>query len=291
MDWRGRLFAPTQIRKLDSTYFIVDCWHNRILYNNRLDETLTRWSLFADDLAGPHSIASDSEFFVVEDTGRNSVRAYRRRVDGTFHLVQILGGVGDRPHRVEYDATSSAFYVIASCSQEITKLVKKGNLLHLEYKKRLPFLSSSYTRSFTILDGFMLFISGPGAMFKASYLDDSYAVLDTIVLPKRLHSMNDLFKTSSYYYLTATPRSMFRSRSIEGFCIGEWDDLYSVLRLSGTPYYLTEFEGRIFVPQIDEFNGIISFIEDGPGISDGHVVFSSGAPIASDWKVRSALPK
>jgi ABC-type cobalt transport system substrate-binding protein len=291
--WQARLYSPTEFTKIGSLYFIVDCWHNRVLYSHSRNTPIPEWRVLDSDLAGPHSIASDSTLYVVEDTGRHAVRVYRYYND-TFRLVQIIRGCGKRPHRVRYDPATSAFYVIGSESQDITKLIRHADTLHVEYTKHLSFLHNAYTRSFTIADGFMFFVSGPKAISKARYRDDSYQLVETFPVPPSIQTatgMNDLFKTGNYYYLTSTPNVIIRTKSLEAFRNGEWEDLYHRLKLRGTPYYLSHFDGRIFVPQIDDYNGIISFVECDGTLGDVKTVFGSGPPILADWRVKHSLPK
>lgn len=57
--WESRLYSPTLLTKLEDTYFIVDAWHNRILYSRTLDAELQAWKVLDSELAGPHSIASN----------------------------------------------------------------------------------------------------------------------------------------------------------------------------------------------------------------------------------------
>jgi hypothetical protein len=33
--WATRLYTSTQIQKIADTYFIVDCWHHRVIYSRK----------------------------------------------------------------------------------------------------------------------------------------------------------------------------------------------------------------------------------------------------------------
>jgi len=288
--WKDRLYAPTFLTKIDSLYFIVDCWHNRVLYSPTVDAPIATWRLLDDGLAGPHSIASDSVLYVVEDTGRHGLRVYTH-LGGTFQCVQTIAGLGRRTHRVAYDAASSAFYALSSDSQQITKLIREADRLRVLYRKPLPFLGTAYTRSFTIADDSMFFVSGSNTITKTRYLDDSYQVLATYYMPLPLQGMNDLFKSGKYYYLTATPKTIIRTTSIQSIGEGHWQNIYGVLGFKGTPYYMAEFDGRIFVPQIFEDSGILSFVEHDGAIEDVRTLFDSGRPTLMDREVRFSLPK
>ena len=41
--FRARLYTPTFIEKLNGRYFIVDCWHHRIIHASDLNTPLVRW--------------------------------------------------------------------------------------------------------------------------------------------------------------------------------------------------------------------------------------------------------
>jgi hypothetical protein len=284
-EWMAGLYTPTFLTKIDSLYFIVDCWHNRILYSSTIDMPISGWQVLDDDLVAPHSIASDSVLYVVADTGRDRIRIYTHR-DGGFQRVQTMDNLGLGPHRVAYDPASTAFYVLASESQSIAKLKRRTDRLELISQRSLPFLHDAYTRSFLISDGSMFFVSGEGIITRTTYLDDSYSVVKTYRVPHSLRSMNDLFKSGSYFYLTGTPRTIFRTTSLEALSEGKGQDIYKILGLKGTPYFLAEFDGRIFVPEIEEFSGIRSFaVRDGE-IGEVKAVFESGPGKWMDKVVR-----
>ena len=293
--WRGRLSTPTQITKIGSLYFIADCFHNRVIYSPSLDTPIAKWSLLDGDLAGPHSIASDSILYVVDDTGRNSLRVYRYH-NGKFEHVQTITNLGRRTHRVRYDPDTTAFYALSANSQQMTKLVRKADHLEEVYEKPLPFLKDTGTRSFTFMDGYMLFVSGPThqSITKVRYKDDSYEPVDSYDVPPAIaggNGMNDIFRSGKYLYMTASQKTIIRTTSLDAFRAGQWEDVYSKLGFKGTPYYIEEFDGRIYVPQVEEFSGIVSFVQDGAAMKDVRTQFNSGGPKWVDDDVQVSLPK
>jgi hypothetical protein len=290
LGWEERLYTPTHIDKIGGLYFIVDCWHNRVLYNPTLEQSLSNWKILDDDLAGPHSITTNGTLFLIEDTGRNSLCVYHA-FQNRFTFLQRIDSLGLRTHRARYDSLTEAFYVLSSNSQEITKLRVDGDRLGIEYRKSLPFLEHSYTRSFSLLDGHMLFISGPGRITETEYKDDSYRVLATYDVPPKFREMNDLARIGNYFYLTATPQSILRTKSLADLQRGEYEDLYQKLGLKGTPYYMSVFDGKVYLPQIEEYSGIISFDVKSDSISDVETIFDFGSATWIDDQVRRSLPK
>jgi len=291
-NWQDRLFTPTTFDKIDGLHFIVVCWHHRVLFSERLEPEISSWRVLDDEVAGPHSIDSDGTLFVVDDTGRHSLKVYKRSGDD-FERVQTLGPFGKRTHRVRYDAGTKAFYVVSSNSQHITKLVRKGDLLEVAYTKELPFLEGAYTRSMSIIDGEMYFTSGPGHITRVRFDDDSYTPLGTYRVPEEMVSANDVFRTSDgWWYVTSTPQRIVRARTLDDLDDGRFEDVYETLGLSGTPYYLAEFDGRVFVPQITQYSGVISFVHDEEGaISDVRTHFDFGPPNEQDEERRNYLPR
>ena len=233
--WQDRLFAPTFLDKIGDTYFLVDCWHHRVLWNRTLEGNVARWHTLDDSLAGPHSIASDGEIYVVEDTGRDGLRVYRRRGEA-FQRVQEIDGMPRRPHRVRYDGRTRAFYVVAAVSQDIYKLVRDRDGLKRAYKKHLDFLDGKYTRSITLADGAMYFVSGPGLIHKTEYRDGSFKILAKYRVPEGMASVNDLFRTrDGWWYLTATDFRIVRTRSLEDLDAGRFEDVSAVLAPAARP--------------------------------------------------------
>ena len=289
--WQARLFTPTFLDKIGDTYFLVDCWHHRVLWSRKLDGDIARWQTLDDSLAGPHSIASDGEIYVVEDTGHNGLRVYRRVGDG-FQRIQDIRGLTARPHRVRYDPATKAFYVIAANSQDIYKLVRDKEGIKQVYKKHLDFLGDTYVRSITIADGAMYFVSGPGFIHKTAYRDDSFRVLAKYRVPQGMASMNDLFRTDDgWWYLTATKLKAVRARSLDDLHAGRFEDIHAQIGLQGTPYYLSKIDGRYYVPVIAQSNAILSFVHDGDKIADIQVLCNFGGENQADVKRYKELPK
>jgi hypothetical protein len=292
-DWRWRCYTPTALVKTGDFYFVVDCWHHRVLWSKNLKADIAFWHSLDEDLAGPHSLASDGTVYLVEDTGRHAVFVYRF-ADGRFRRMERIGRLGQRPHRIRYDAATAAFYVISADSQDISKLVRTGDRLRLAYTKHLDFLEDRYTRSVTIYGGEMYFVSGPKAIVRTAYRDDSYRVLAVYRLSsgeQGLCGMNDLFHTDDgWWYVTATPKRIVRARSLEEIVNGRYEDVGRQLGVNGTPYYLSLIDGRYYVPQITEHSGIVSFVHASGRISDVRVFWDFGPPTPADRDRKARLP-
>jgi len=300
--WRKRLYAPTLFTRIGEDYFVVDCWHNRVLYTQAkdgvIDWDLSTWKTMDEGLAGPHSIASDGEIYVVENTGHHSLRVYRK-ADGGFEAIQEIADVGERPHRVLYDKATKSFYTLSAHSQEITKLVRDSDGLKVAYTRKLPFLKGRYSRSMSIIDGTMYFVSnGPGAFItQVRHDDDSYTVVKQWKMPEKMHGMNDVFKSSDgWFYVTYSSKEPggMRTRSLEEVEAGGGEEISTELALDNIPYYLSEVDGNIFVPEMshDKCNAIHSFKHDESGTMTDvttHVHFDE--PLPQSIEQEKSLPK
>lgn len=260
--WRDRLNAPVSIQKFGANYFVADCWHHRVIYSEDPARPAGAWNTLDDSsLYGPHSVATDGHLFVVDDTDNGNVRSYKANGASEIRLQQTvnLGAAGHRPHRVEYDATTAAFYVIKSMSQEVVKLTRSGDVLTVAHTAGLSFLGGQYCRGLRIIDGKMYFAAEPGKVYECSFDGSAtgYTLLNTYTLPAGFASPNDIFRASDgTWYATATNQAMISGGSLAAIHAGTYVDVYAAWGLQGTPYYLAEFDGALWIPTIIEMNGL-----------------------------------
>jgi hypothetical protein len=257
-----RLYLPTFMGKFGGDYFIVDCYNNRVLFSPDKTLPLSGWRVLDDDLSWPHSIASDGEYFVVDNTQAHEVRVYRRDTDG-YELHQVIKDVGRRPHRTLYDRDTDAFYVLAAESREMVKLQVRGDGIAVTYKKPLPFLEGTYARSFTLIDDEMYFVSGPGAITVVDYRSDSYRVINRFPVPPELASANDLHFTDGVYLLSATKNKLVRCVSLDALSDNGCESVYEALKLKGNPYFFSVFDGRTHLSDIAGGDTIYELIDIG----------------------------
>ncbi len=157
----ARLYVPTMIQKIDNTYFIMDCWQHRVLYSNDLNVDLSEWWLLTDTgYNGGHTIASDGELYVLDNTDANQVLCYKKNDDGSFDKVFTIGNITTRPHFVVYDEVNKKFYVIGSTSGIIYVFQNYEGSLSLVREYVLNELQESYVRSISIIDGNLYAVSG-----------------------------------------------------------------------------------------------------------------------------------
>lgn len=251
VSWEERLYSPTHVTKIEEKYFIVDAWHHRIIYSDDINLAIDEWNVLDDQLGGAHSIATDGEILVVDNTGFHKVSVYARGKNGEYQLVQEIDEIGNRPHRVIYSPEMDGFYVLGSVSTDIYFFKNVDGKLHLEFGKELEFLEGMYTRSFQIIDNKMYFVSGPNKIVVANYMDSSFEVLEEYDVPIEVagqYNMNDIYKIDDYYYITSTPEIFVRTRDLSGLSNGLYENLYTQLGLKGTPYYIEKVADIIYLP-------------------------------------------
>ena len=112
------LSVPTYITKVDDIWFIVDCYHNRVIYSSDLGSPLNSWLVMCPEVTQPHTMASDGKVYMIDDTENNRVLVYEKMKD-KFIKTQIFSNVGNRPHFSVYDPVSDTFYVWSSQSGEL----------------------------------------------------------------------------------------------------------------------------------------------------------------------------
>ena len=195
-DFRNRLYTPTFIQKIDNLYFIVDCWHHRIIYSDTVERPIGSWNTLDENIGGPHSVASKGDYLITENTGYNSIKVFKRdRKAGEYYFHQEIFDTGSRPHRIEYCPETEMFYVISSGSPYLYcfKIDKVSDKVILHLVKNLDFLTNAYTRSFRIIDDKMYFVSGNNKIVVTTYQDEQFTVIAEYPVPNELASMNDIY--------------------------------------------------------------------------------------------------
>lgn len=286
--WQDRLYTPTELVLLDSKWFIVDCWHHRVLWSYELDKPISQWQTMDSDLAGPHSVAYDGSHYAVEDTGRHALVIYTFNGQA-FQRTQHIEGVGLRPHRIRYDERSRSFFVVGSASRTITQIMgNNAGAYHVIKQTRLDGLGD-YTRSFSIIDDRFYFATD----YKIIVTDRQFHTISTYDLPSDFTGPNDISRIGNKYVITATPISSEKSAAI-----GRVDSLSEIPTMKnelrdkdfiGTPYYITPYgEGRYIIPEITQYSRLAIYDSN---LSRIRTLFDFGAPNSQDIERYNWLPK
>lgn len=286
-DYSNRLYTPTYITKISDIYFIVDCWNHRIIYSRDINKPIKNWSILDNNIAGPHSIAGNGTTFIAEDTGRNRLFVYTLTPKG-FKKTQIIDNIDGRPHRTIYDPKTKAFYVLTSTTQNMIVLTEKNKKVDIIKKVNLKFLKETYTRSFSIIDDKMYFVSGPQKIIVTDYLKGNFEVEKEFIVPNNVSEMNDIKKIQDYFYISIYPESMIRIKDLTNF--HNVENIYKKIGFKGTPYYINSFDGKYFITEIDSSSGVKSFRVTNNEIMDIKTINDSGSADEKVLKRKSEFP-
>lgn len=269
------MYTPTQIKKYDDTYFIVDCWHHRILYSSSLN-AISEWKLLVD-YKGGHSISSDGRIFLADDTDNSALRVFIKQQE-EFKQVQLIENICFRPHYTFYDKNTELFYVIGSNGGEIFTLRNQEDMLDIIAHHTFEGKINSYTRSFSIIDGYMYILGDK--IYKIDYQQD-FNILETYVVPYELQGMNYIERIGDYYYISIYTDGEIHKNPMfikvrELNLLNEWEfeNLYNYMGFGGTPYNISYFDDRYFITEIDQKSGIKSFVVKDNIIEDVRTEYS-----------------
>jgi hypothetical protein len=257
------LSVPTYITKVDDFWFIVDCYHNRVIYSSDLGSPLNSWLVMCPEVTQPHTMASDGKVYMIDDTENNRVLVYEKMKD-KFIKTQIFSNVGNRPHFSVYDPVSDTFYVWSSQSGELYcfRHTEDSTRLYLTEIKKIDALSSTYVRSFTIIGGDIYFVSGisgdgtPPQILRCDLKDLS--VKESYAVPDELAGMIQITPVDDEFYITvSTDRSgnqdyatLIRTTSLERLMERKYEDIYSEYFIGGgTPYNISMADGSFFLTE------------------------------------------
>lgn len=300
------LNVPTDVQYIENTYFIVDCYNNQVIYSDEIEKPLTEWNVMCDIMHEGHTIASNGEVYLIDDTENNRVLVYEKNQD-KFLLVQALNHVGERPHYVRYEEKTDAFYVLSSMTGEIYVLKtremnpvykeengnengahigaedentveKSSTEIYVEDIKRFDELADTYCRSFTILGEKIFLPASNGLILEASF--PACEVSATYQAPKEVAGLVQLYVIEDSYYFTVSTdgegnqdyATLISARDLSQLENGEYEDLYDVLEpergSTGTPYNISAFEGHYYLVEHRHGHGLFQFDGTDNGIEN-----------------------
>lgn len=269
------LSVPTYITKVGDTWFIVDCYHNKVIYSDELTKPIQAWNIMCDEVIQPHTLASDGTVFLVDDTENNRVLVYEKWEDKYLN-TQVFEDIGNRPHFSVYDEDTQTFYVWSSESGEMYcfRRPEDSTRLYLTDVRKVEELSDTYVRSFTIIDGDIYFVSGlsgNGQSPRILVCDlNTFKVKKSYPVPDEIAGMVQMTRIEDMFYITISTditgnqdyATLIRAKSLEDISEGEYEDIYSEYFIGGgTPYNISKVgdtyfltEHRLIDHQIWSFN-------------------------------------
>lgn len=255
----GDLSVPTYITKVEDTWFIVDCYHDQVIYHDNLTDPLTDWQVLTNEIDKGHTIASDGTVYLVDDTEGNRILVFEKK-EGVFYHTQTLDEVGNRPHYIVYDAPTDTFYVWSSMNGEmyLCRHDPGDPLMYLTEIRTVDALKDAYVRSFTIDGDDIYFVSGiPGspAILRADLA--TFEIRETYPVPDEMAGMIQLTPAEGYYYITISTditgsqdyATIIRTKNLKDLAEGKYEDIYANFIGGGTPYYITKIDNIYYLTE------------------------------------------
>lgn len=253
------LSVPTYITKVEDTYFIVDCYHDQVIYHDNLTDPLSQWQVMTDQISKGHTIASDGLVYLVDDTENNRILIFEKR-DGAFCHTQTFEGIGSRPHYIVYDNDTETFYALSSMSGEMYLFRHDPNdsRMYLTRIHKIEQLAGTYVRSFTICGNDIYFVSGilgSPAILQADL--DTFEIRHTYPVPDTMAGMIQLTITEKDYYITISTdingdqdyATIIRTDALSNLIEGKYEDVYEYFLGGGTPYYVTFIDNDYYLTE------------------------------------------
>lgn len=255
MNTQACLSVPTYITRIEELYFIVDCYHDQVIYHDNLEDPLTDWKVMTADVNRPHTIASDGVYYLVDDTENNRVLVMRKALNADGEVVfvrtQEFAEIGSRPHYIVYHEETKTFYVWSSMTGEmyLFKRGSQGNQIELAEVRRIEKLDGVYVRSFTIMDEDIYFVSGNCSIIQAKL--DSFEVVEEYPVVSEIGGMIQMTKIQDFYYITVSTdvygnqdyATLLRTRDLDKLKKGKYEIVYDYFIGNGTPYNITQIDG------------------------------------------------
>ena len=256
------LSVPTYVTKIDNVWFIVDCYHDQIIYSETMGAPLNEWKVLTKAAKQPHTIAGDGDVILVDDTENNRVLVFEKSGEGYVN-TQLFSDIGKRPHYTVYDEEDKAFYVWSSTTGEmyIFRHEENSHKMYLTDIKDVG-TKDTYIRSFYMDGDEIYFVSGLCSDGTSSGIlvcdKHSFEVKEKIDVPNELAGMVALRKDGEFYYLTISTdltgnqdaATMIRTRDLHSLINGEYEDIYGKYFVGGgTPYNMTEVDGALYLTE------------------------------------------
>lgn len=270
------LLMPTQVTKINNTYYIVDCNHNQIIFSDNLNTELRYWNVMTRDTKSPHALTSDGEIYMVADTDNHRILTFEKVYD-RFYLRQTFEDVGIRPHYVDYDYDTGLFYAWSSLTGEMYLYQRTAGTKNLTLSgvRAIPELYGCYVRSFTILEDVILF---PAVERSSILMADKYTfeILNEYPVPDSMAGMVQVSLVDGRFLITVSTDRQYdfcgatvvRAGTLEDFASGNYESLYHLFGNNGTPYYVSHFDGFYYMIHEDAAPNMYRFHASDGAVTD-----------------------
>lgn len=248
------LNVPTYITKIKDKYFIVDCYNNQVIYSDSPEIPLSEWKVMTSDIDKGHTIASDGEVYLIDDTERNRIMVMKESGEG-FKLTQEFSDIGVRPHFVVYDEETDSFYAWSSMTGQmyIFRHDRTADSVFLTEIKKISELDGYYVRSFTIDKDIVYLVSGDGNIYELN--KKTFEIKNKYPVPLEMYGMVQITPVDDWFYITVSTdgygnqdyATIIRTKNLSKLIEGDFEDIYSNFIGGGTPYCITLLDGYYYL--------------------------------------------
>ena len=255
------LSVPTYIIRVEDIYFIVDCYNNQVIYHDNLEDPLYRWQVMTNDISMGHTLASDGEVYLIDDTENNRILIMEKGKNDNgqtiFIPTQEFLNIGNRPHYIIYDEYTDTFYAWSSQSGEmyLFRHAKGDSRVYLTDVRSIPSLAGIYVRSFTIIEDRDYFVSGNASIIESDLY--TFEVKKEYPVLPEMAGMIQITPIGDYYYITISTditgnqdyATILRVKKLEDLSTGNYEDVYGNFIGGGTPYYITCIDDKWYLTE------------------------------------------
>ena len=263
----SELKVPAQIKQLGGYYFIVDSYHNQVIYSKNLETPVKEWKCMTKNVELPHSIDSDGNVYLVADTENHRILVFEWK-NGRFQNTQCLNNIGERPHYIQYDMSTQSFFVWSSMTGEmyILKRQPETGIVCIQEIRKIKELADYYIRSFTIADENIIFPSGNNCYMMIAD-KTTLEVKGRFPVTEEIAGMAFVKPIQNYLYITVSTdlsynqkrATMIRTKDINSLANGEYEIIYHKFSTYGVPYYIDKINGLYYVTNHGSGKTILKF--------------------------------
>lgn len=275
------LKVPSLYIRQRGYYFIVDTYHDQVLYTQNPNKPVKDWQVMAGGMNRPHAIAGNGEVWLVVDTDNNRVLVFER-MNGRFENTQCFEQIGIRPHDIKYDDETDSFFVWSSMTGEmyILKRDSVSGLMCIQEVRKICELDNYYIRSFTMMGDMILFVSGTnGYMLLVD--KNSFKVLQRYPVSDEIAGMACVKVIADSFYITVAcdlygrqeGAVFIRTNDLCGLCEGDYENLSVEYGLQGIPYYIEQIDDCYYMTNHGTSMSVFRFQETYNGLSRPEVVY------------------
>jgi len=249
------LKVPTQVTRQGNYYFIVDCYHNQVLYSKSMGLGLGEWKVMTKDVTLPHSIASDGNLYLVTDTEANRVLVFEMK-NGRFQNTQVLENIGIRPHYIQYDSATDSFFAWSSMTGDMYILNKAPDtgIVCIREIRHVNELGNYYVRSFTMVGNQIIFPSGTNR-YMVVVDKNTFEVMGRYPVTPEIAGMAYVLPIQNYYYMTVAcdavadqgAATFIRTTDLNSLASGQYEVIYNYVGNAGIPYYIDYFNDAFYM--------------------------------------------